>query len=82
MNLRDHEQPCDCIDEQGDAWALRWGTDPWLCGADGCPGGAAVVIDYEAAGAAWRRHEGLGCCDDSSARCVPVIVAALGLTDD
>ena len=80
MNLRDHDQSC------GHSGAylgvdLRTVVDTplhWECRQWDCPGGAAVVIDYEAARAADAQKygaDGLGLSDEAI-RCL--VDGALG----
>lgn len=82
MNLRDHDAPC-----QHD-WRTK-SHDPddgrlfvWCCDVNGCPGGAAVSIDYEAAAnESANSRPAIGPVTDRL-RVQRIVDAALGLTDE
>ena len=95
MNLRDHDVPCEHNNTRAHGWTTprpglpppgfqrynRGGGDRWT-DRHWCDGGAAVVVDYEAAGRAlFAMHITEGLDDDGvEAMALAAVDAALGVT--
>jgi len=83
MNLRDHDAPC----EHGRFLThVVIGARSVQLGDIECPGGAAVVIDYEAVATSLctgrNEHPNESFCASGVWLAHEVVDAALGLTDD